>query len=46
MRKFITLMGGAFMMLTLNVQSAEMQHDSHGQMMDMSVKALYVRCAN
>lgn len=39
MRKFITLMGGAFMMLTLNVQAAEMQHDGHGQMMDMSAKA-------
>lgn len=39
MRKFITLMGGAFMMLTLNVQAAEMQHDDHMQMMDMSAKA-------
>ena len=39
MRKFITLMGGVFMMLAMNVQAAEMQHDSHGQMMDMSVKA-------
>ncbi|WP_432699698.1 copper-binding protein [Kluyvera cryocrescens] len=39
MRKFITLMGGVFMMLALNVQAAEMQHDGHGQMMDMSAKA-------
>lgn len=39
MRKFITLMGGVFMMLALNVQGAEMQHDGHGQMMDMSAKA-------
>ncbi|HAT1571172.1 copper-binding protein [Kluyvera cryocrescens] len=39
MRKFITLMGGVFMMLAMNVQAAEMQHDGHGQMMDMSAKA-------
>jgi Cu(I)/Ag(I) efflux system protein CusF len=39
MRKLTTLVGGVFMMLALNVQAAEMQHDSHGQMMDMSVKA-------
>ena len=39
MRKFITLMGGDFMMLAMNVQAAEMQHDGHGQMMDMSAKA-------
>lgn len=39
MRKFITLMGGVFIMLAMNVQAAEMQHDGHGQMMDMSAKA-------
>ena len=39
MRKFITLMGGVFMMLAMKVQAAEMQHDGHGQMMDMSAKA-------
>lgn len=39
MRKFITLMGGVFMMLAMNVPAAEMQHDGHGQMMDMSAKA-------
>ena len=39
MRKFITLMGGVFMMLAMIVQAAEMQHDGHGQMMDMSAKA-------
>ena len=39
MRKLTTLVGGVFMMLAMNVQAAEMQHDGHGQMMDMSAKA-------
>ncbi|EPK7359081.1 copper-binding protein [Kluyvera intermedia] len=39
MRKLTTLVGGVFMMLALNVQAAEMQHDGHMQMMDMSAKA-------
>lgn len=39
MRKLTTLVGGVFMMLALNVQAAEMQHDGHDQMMDMSAKA-------
>ncbi|WP_052283670.1 copper-binding protein [Kluyvera genomosp. 1] len=39
MRKLTILVGGVFMMLALNVQAAEMQHNGHGQMMDMSAKA-------
>ncbi|MEX3018079.1 copper-binding protein [Kluyvera sp. STS39-E] len=39
MRKLTTLIGGVFMMLAMNVQAAEMQHDGHGQMMNMSTKA-------
>ena len=38
MRNVTTLIGGLFMLLAANVQAAEMQHDGHGQMMDMSTQ--------
>lgn len=38
MRNVTILISGVFMLLAANVQAAEMQHDGHGQMMDMSTQ--------
>lgn len=43
MRQFTTLLGGIFMVMAMNVQAAEMQHDGHGQMMDMSAKPAVIK---
>lgn len=38
MRNVTPLIGGVFMLLAANVQAAEMQHDGHGQMMEMNTQ--------
>lgn len=38
MRNVTPLIGGIFMLLAANVQAAEMQHDGHGQMMEMNTQ--------
>ena len=43
MRNVTMLVGGMLMAMTLNVQAAEMQHDGHGQMMEMNTQQAVIQ---
>ena len=43
MRNVTMLVGGMLMAITLNVQAAEMQHDGHGQMMEMNTQQAVIQ---
>ena len=43
MRNVTMLVGGMLMAMTLSVQAAEMQHDGHGQMMEMNAEQAVIQ---
>ncbi|BBQ82092.1 MULTISPECIES: copper-binding protein [Enterobacteriaceae] len=43
MRHFTTLLGGIFMVMTMNVQATEMQHDGHGSMTTMNAQPTVIQ---